>query len=89
MFSLIGDSVINTAKMAMNVMKQYADAFAGGKLASGGDGVNGIALPPGDVLIGTGNDSATAVSSTVSLKCFLLLMTFHYYCWLIGIDCSC
>lgn len=68
--------MVNSEKMAMNVMKQYADAFQDRKLASGGDGVNGIALPPGDVLIGTGNDSAAAVSATVSKHSFFFIVFY-------------
>lgn len=49
------------------IMKQYASAFDDGKMAGAGDGVNGIALPAGDILLGTSNDSATAVQSAVSI----------------------
>lgn len=73
--------MLDTPNMKMNVMKQYASAFDDPKLASGGDGVNGIALPPGDVLLGTGNGSAGAVASTVCIiiSCCLYAIVLVYF----------
>jgi len=49
-------------------MKQFAEAFEDGKLASGGDASNGAALPSAADLLGDGNDTSLLISSSVSLK---------------------
>ena len=60
-----GDTVIFTEAMKMNVMKQFLDAFTDGKLASGGDGVNGIALPGTSDFMDTFNTTIQALSTMV------------------------
>lgn len=54
--------------MKMVVMKQFADAFESGKMAGAGSGTDGVNLPPGDSFLGTGNDSATALSVKVGMR---------------------
>lgn len=53
--------------MKMNVMKQFNDAFDGGKMASGGDGHNGIALPSTTDMLGSSNNTIQALSTMVCL----------------------
>lgn len=53
--------------MKMNVMKQFLGAFDDGKLASGGDGVNGVALPKASDFMDTSNTTVQALSTMVSL----------------------